>query len=582
LRVELDLMSPEEAIDLLARRVGDRVTADPAGAAALAARCAYLPLALCIAVEYLVRHPHASPASLAAGLADADHTLDMLDAGGEPRTAVRHVFSWSYRALPRPTARAFRLFGVPVTADLDRYAAAALLDMDLRATGRVLDHLVRGHLLREDSPGRYGMHDLLRAYAREQAYSVDGPETTAAERRLATHFLAAASAAMDVLLPHERHHRPRLAPSSRPLPPLDDDRAATEWLSANLANLVATVVVAAEHGSPETSTALAQVLRRYLDNSGYHPEAIRVHGSAVRAAVLSGDRVGEAHARRHLAIAHSRLGRIADAVAEFRHALEIFQAAGDRLGTATALNSLGVAAWLLGDYEPAVDSLSRAHELLSEEGEHSAAADALSNLSATLERWGRLDDALRYGEQALTTYIKVGDRAGTARTLGNLGIVFEKVGRYDEALDHYRRSLDGYDELGSRTCLGRVMGGIASTYRRLGRYDDAIDTANQALIAARQVGDRGAEAEVFDVLGMAYRQAGCLADARRQHQFALAIARDIDDRYQQARALDGMGRVEYDAGAHTAARDHWRAALAMYEAMNLPEADDVRARLREA
>ena len=51
-------------------------------------------------------------AELVGELADQQRRLDLLDAGGDPRTAVRAVFSWSYRHLDADAARAFRLVGL--------------------------------------------------------------------------------------------------------------------------------------------------------------------------------------------------------------------------------------------------------------------------------------------------------------------------------------------------------------------------------------------------------------------------------------------------------------------------------------
>jgi hypothetical protein len=82
---------------------------------------------------------------------------------------VRSVFSWSYRHLGAPAARAFRLAGLHPGPDLDSYAAAALTGSTVEQADRVLDVLARAHLILAARPGRYGMHDLLRAYALELA-----------------------------------------------------------------------------------------------------------------------------------------------------------------------------------------------------------------------------------------------------------------------------------------------------------------------------------------------------------------------------------------------------------------------------
>ena len=71
----------------------------------------------------------------------------MLDAGGDPRTAVTGVFSWSYRQLSAPAARTFRLLGLHLGAGWDTYAAAAITGSDLAQVERVLDILARAHLI---------------------------------------------------------------------------------------------------------------------------------------------------------------------------------------------------------------------------------------------------------------------------------------------------------------------------------------------------------------------------------------------------------------------------------------------------
>jgi hypothetical protein len=106
--------------------IGGRVVAEPDAAAVLAGQCARLPLALRVAAELAAARPSTSLAQLVGELADEQRRLELLDAGGDPRTAVRAVFSWSYRHLPAEAARAFRLLGLHPGPDLDLYAAAAL------------------------------------------------------------------------------------------------------------------------------------------------------------------------------------------------------------------------------------------------------------------------------------------------------------------------------------------------------------------------------------------------------------------------------------------------------------------------
>jgi hypothetical protein len=210
-RLDLDVLPHADAVGLLAALIGDRVAADLSAAAILAAQCARLPLALRVAAELAAARPTAALADLTGELADQQRRLELLDAGGDPRTAVRGVFSWSCRHLDPDAARAFRLVGLHPGPDLDRYAAAALTRTSVEQARRLLELLARAHLIQAAGPGRYGMHDLLRVYAAEQAAAHDGQdEQRAALTCLFDHYLHTAAAAMDTLYPAESYLRPRI------------------------------------------------------------------------------------------------------------------------------------------------------------------------------------------------------------------------------------------------------------------------------------------------------------------------------------------------------------------------------------
>jgi hypothetical protein len=104
-----------------------------------------LPLALRVAAELTVARSATSLTELVAELADEQRRLELLDAGGDPRTAVRAVFSWSYLHLPTEAARAFRLIGLHPGPDFDPYAAAALTHTGLEQVQHFLDLLARVH-----------------------------------------------------------------------------------------------------------------------------------------------------------------------------------------------------------------------------------------------------------------------------------------------------------------------------------------------------------------------------------------------------------------------------------------------------
>jgi hypothetical protein len=165
-RLDLDVLPLDDAVSLLCELIGARADADPPAAAKLAEQCSRLPLALRVAAELASARPDIPLADLIAELADEQRRLDVLDADGDPRTAVGTVFSWSYRHLDPDLARAFRLTSLHPGPDFNSSAVAALMATTLHQARRMLEVLARAHLIHPTGPGWYGMHDLLRVYGR--------------------------------------------------------------------------------------------------------------------------------------------------------------------------------------------------------------------------------------------------------------------------------------------------------------------------------------------------------------------------------------------------------------------------------
>jgi hypothetical protein len=197
----LDVMSEDEASELLASRLGaERTAADPAALAGLISACARLPLALGISAARAAGRPSFPLAVLAAELRDASGRLDALEVS-EPPASIRAVFSWSRRYLSRPAAQMFWLQGVHPGPEVTVSAAAALAGVTTRAARRALDELTAASLLAERVPGRYACHDLLRAYAAELADAQGRAARRAASRRMLDHYLYTAHAADRLLDP---------------------------------------------------------------------------------------------------------------------------------------------------------------------------------------------------------------------------------------------------------------------------------------------------------------------------------------------------------------------------------------------
>ncbi|MDQ0943727.1 tetratricopeptide repeat protein [Streptomyces sp. V1I1] len=368
---------------------------------------------------------------------------------------------------------------------------------------RKLGLLARAHLLQPARPGRFGTHDLLRAYAYRLTRTHDSEaDRQAALTRIFDHYLSTAAAAMDALYPAERHHRPAVALPAYVSPIAGDPAAARAWLDTERPTLAAICAVAAARGSPRHAVRLAALLFRYLDG-GHHSEALEIHRHALRAAEAIGDRRGQAHALTNLGVVHWRLADAGSAADHLVRALELHRGTEDRAGQARTLSNLGNLHW----------------------------------------RLGRLRDAARDHQQALTLYRETGDQVGQARTLTNLGNVHLRLDQYEHATDHQQQALALFRQLGHHGGEAYALSGLGDIRLQQGAFAAAADHQRRALELFRGNGEGYGEASALNGLAEALNGSGHYDEALVHHSTAATVATVTGEHDQLARAHAGAARA---------------------------------------
>jgi tetratricopeptide (TPR) repeat protein/transcriptional regulator with XRE-family HTH domain len=580
-RLDLDLLPLSDAVALLHRLIGARVEAEPVATAALARQCARLPLALRVAAELAISRPSTPLAELVVELGDQQRRLHLLDPGDDPRAAVPAVFSWSLRHLPPAVARAFRLLGLHPAADVDIHAVAALADVRLDEAVRLVDLLAQAHLVEQTRTGRYGMHDLLRAYAGSRAAAEETEvERRAAVGRLFDYYVGTAAAAMDSLFAAEAHHRPRVDPPTTPVPDLTDPDGARDWLDAERSTLVAVSAHAAAHGWADHAIRLSTMLFRYL-NGGHHVDGLAIHSHARDAAERSGDRVGLAHALIGIGSVQLRLGDFEPATEHLQAALAMFGGADDGYGEARALTSLGIIEQRRGNFPTALEYHGRVLAWARRAGDLIGEARATTSLGVIEHEFDRLEPAAEHLGRAVALCEQVGDGEGEAYARVQLGDVERRLGRLDSAVRHQEHALTHYRRSGSLAGQAWSLVGLGDAKVSLGRPDEAGDHLEGALTLFRRIGERNGEIWVLNALGEAARGADRPGDALAHHLAALTVAADLGVADQQARAHAGLGHAHACLGDPLRARHHYEQALAGYAALSDPEIERVRAELAD-
>lgn len=574
-RLAIEPLDDADATTLFDKVAGAEVAgADREAAAAIVTHCAGLPLALAVAAIRVSGEQDLSTVS--TQLFDGPGLgLGQL---GDGAANVESVFSWSVAALDDDAAGLFRLLGLHPGPDIGADAAAALLDSSPNEAGRLLTRLADAHLLEERRVGRYELHDLIRLYAEGLASSeLSAQERDTASTRMLDYYLHTALAVAELVQPNDKlRRRPDLDPPSTAPRALSDRDEALDWLAAEDANLVALAAHTADRdGAPYTQN-LADVLYRHLLISADHDTALALHTSALAAAGNRDDPAGQCRAHADLAVTHGSRGRTDTAIEHELLSLALAHETGDRSAEARATSLLGVSHRQVGRNTEAVTWLKRSLELAVAEGDEQAEGRALSALGVVHRELGQHRAAVDVLVRSIAVARRQGNELTEARSLTILGETYRRLGQYGEAVEHLDRALLIARRLGIQEVESNALNRLGQIHRSHSQHREAREYGRRARDLARSAQLPMGEADALNSLGETELAAGDREQARAAHDEALEIARRVDDPSEEARALRGLGR----AAAHpTEARGRLRAALAVFQRLGVPEADEVRAEL---
>ncbi|WP_221469822.1 ATP-binding protein [Allocatelliglobosispora scoriae] len=515
---------------------------EPAQATRLAEACGRLPLALRIAAATLARSSGASLIERLDRLTGHDR-LRQLRTHGDDRSAVAVAFDSSYQSLPESARAVFRLLGCLPSSSAGVDEVAAALAVDRVAAADALDILIEENLA-ADRDGRFGLHDLLRVYARDLGRDAD------ALRRAYTWHLERVSAVADLLDPQGA------SPSDGEREIFSSLETALAWLDSQALNLEAMVLEAEELDLAPFAWQLADALRIYQLSARTALAWPEIGAAALKAARGHGDVRAEAAARLVLGNDSDLQGRTREGLEHFLEALRLAEAASWREGQRAALDRAGVMYSRLGELDLAGEYLSRAVDLAREMGLPGTEAVRRNNLATVRIGQGRLDDAFQLLEEALRLHRLVDSRRGQAAVLINLAIVRSQRGEAEAALADSALAWRIFDEIGNPLGALAAMKTAADIHNGAGNHQTGLPLALIALASARRAGSLQWEASCVIGLAQARLRLGRYRLARLLFHRGLRLARRINLRRAEIEALTGLADAATRLGLAVDARTY--------------------------
>ncbi len=528
--ISVGLLTLRESMALMRTMLGDRrVDDEPVASADLGERCAYLPLALRIAVAGLELRPHKPIASTLQELS-TQHRLSRLELDDDPQNAVRAAFARSYRDLTPALRCAFRYLSLIDGPDFTPEHVATLLDIDEPEARRQLCALEREHLVEVTTTGRYRLHDLINDFGRECLAAED----PIARRRALRRYL-------EYCLTHV-------------------EKRDIVWCEAERCTLVAAVRQAAADYDP-IACHLAAALHDFLQTRRYARDDVDIHEVALDVAAHLQEENLQLRMALNLGQAYWQAGDYDAALDAAVRSLELCRGRPERSGEGEALLCMARTYLRLADPDKARRYADAAWRIYRDLRDLRGQANALDVTVQVCRSLGRCGESLGWASRALKIRREIGDRPGEAAILDNVARSLRRLRRQSGALDHAYQALKIRAELADEVGEGQSHETLARIHRGRGDFELAMRHAESALRLRRTVGDRWGEAETLEGIARILRSDDRPEEALGFAHQALLLVDELGDLQAKASTLDCLARIHGDLGRLERALEYAKEAV---------------------
>ncbi|MEV0360249.1 FxSxx-COOH system tetratricopeptide repeat protein [Nocardia sp. NPDC050697] len=469
--MRLDVLEPEESLQLLTALLTTNGPRDTDGAAELCAELGHLPLAIEQAGAYLAQDPFLTPRGYLQLLAEYPaETFGQADVDTDSERTIARIWRITLNRTDQIEPAA-----VDLLRTLAWYAPDAIplslcdaMGLEPPKRSKALGVLATYNMITPDlTTSTLSIHRLVQAVTRTPDPELTDPhrhpEKITAARTHATETLYAT-------LPD--HQDPGTWPTWRALLPHID--ALTGLTTSDNGRDLTTPTIA----------AIRNITGLFLSDQGLHTNALTHLKKALadREQTIGPDHPDTLNSRNNLASAYKLAGQIAEAIPLFAATLTDRErtVGPDHPNTLTARNNLAYAYESAGRVAEAIPlfeaTLIDLERIIGPD--HPNTLAARNNLASTYDTAGRTTEAITLHERTLTDRERIlgPHHPDTLTSRGNLAGAYQEAGRLAEAIPLLEQTLTDRERIlgpdHPNTLISRSH--LASTYRSVGRLAEAI------------------------------------------------------------------------------------------------------------
>ncbi|MCX2947385.1 XRE family transcriptional regulator [Lentzea sp. NEAU-D7] len=455
--LDIDALSPAEALRLFQSLMHGTTTVDEPDAAAIVAHCGHLPLAIRIAAARILRGGWSARRFLQR-LADRSTKLTYLE---ETERGVSAALAITCDLLPPEQRELLGLMANHPSTTMPVPSVQAVAGLAPGDTDLLLDGLHEAHLVSRSEDEQVRLHDLVHTYAMQHVRPADEVSRLAFDR-LTDHYLAAAIAADKLLEP--ARHRPAIEATLHSEAPFEDAAGALAWMRSQWPTLVRLTDLVTDRRCWQ----LALAVRGFFFQEKLYDSWIHMHLAALTAA--AGDPAATGRVLNGIGMARLEMGQVAESVDCHERALRSFVEAGDKPGAVDASASLAWARMHQDEVPASLEGLTAALAEYRRTGRDRNTVITLRGIAFALTCLDRFDEARAHATEARRSAAAPID---VVRGINCLAWVEYRAGAAARARDLYAEAADlaeladnGYERARALTGLGNLAG-------RAGDHDGA-------------------------------------------------------------------------------------------------------------